>query len=48
MIHNNYVVVVNKNLMFYGRSKHIDTKYHFTKSCLEKGKINIHFVNFGD
>lgn len=25
--------------MFHGRSKHIDTRYHFIRKCVERGQI---------
>jgi hypothetical protein len=28
-----------KNPVFHGRSKHIDTRYHFIRQCIEKGQI---------
>lgn len=36
---NNSMVDLMKNLVFHGRSKHIDTKYHFIRECIEKEKF---------
>ena len=30
-----------KNPVFYGRSKHIDTRYHFIKECVEDNHITV-------
>lgn len=27
-----------KNLVFHGRSKHIDIRYHFIRECVERGE----------
>ena len=37
-----------KNLVFHGRSKHIDTKYHFLRQCIEEGKVEVEHVGTGD
>lgn len=33
-----------KNLVFHGRSKHIDICYHFIRECIERAKIVINHV----
>ena len=33
-----------KNPVFYGRSKHIDTRFHFICECVEKRQIVVKFV----
>jgi hypothetical protein len=30
-----------KHLVFHGRSKHIDIKYHFIRQCVERGQIAV-------
>ena len=30
--------------MFHGRSKHIHTRYHFIRECVEAGKIEVEHV----
>jgi hypothetical protein len=37
-------LVLMKNLVFHGRSKHIDTKFHFIRECIEDVKIFAHFI----
>ena len=38
-VDNNYAIALMKNPIFHGRSKHIDTRYHFIKECIERGQI---------
>ncbi|GKA31190.1 hypothetical protein Tco_0717495 [Tanacetum coccineum] len=38
-------IALMKNPVFHGRSKHIDTKYHFIRECVEKEDIQVEFIN---
>lgn len=38
-VDNNFAIALMKNHVFHGRSKHIDTKYHFIMECVERGQI---------
>ena len=38
-VDNNSAIALMKNLVFHGRSKHIDIKYHFIRQCAERGQI---------
>jgi hypothetical protein len=38
-VDNNSAITLMKNLVFHGRSKHIDIKYHFIRECVEHGQI---------
>jgi hypothetical protein len=38
-VDNNSAIALMKNPVFHGRSKHIDTKYHFIRECVERGQI---------
>nr|GEY48038.1 ribonuclease H-like domain, reverse transcriptase, RNA-dependent DNA polymerase [Tanacetum cinerariifolium] len=38
-------VALMKNLVFHGRSKHIDTKYHFIRECVEREDIQVEFIS---
>ncbi|GJY77949.1 ribonuclease H-like domain, reverse transcriptase, RNA-dependent DNA polymerase [Tanacetum coccineum] len=44
-VDNKSAIALMKNPVFHGRSKHIDTKYHFIRECVEKEDIQIEFVN---
>lgn len=33
-----------RNMVFCGRSKHIDVRYYFIRECVEKGEIVINHV----
>jgi len=35
-VDNNSAIALMKNHVFHGRSKHIDTKYHFIRECVER------------
>lgn len=43
-IDNKSAIALMKNPVFHGRSKHIDTRYHFIRECVERGKILVEFV----
>ncbi|KAG6506552.1 hypothetical protein ZIOFF_031876 [Zingiber officinale] len=47
-VDNKSVIALMKNPIFYGRNKHIDTRFHFIKECIEKGQIVVKFVNIGE
>lgn len=33
-----------KNLVFHGRRKHIDIRYHFIRECVKRGEIIIKHI----
>ena len=35
---------MTRNLVFHGRSKHIHTRYHLIRECVEKGLIEVQHV----
>ncbi|CAM8982631.1 unnamed protein product [Rhodiola kirilowii] len=37
-----------KNPVYHDRSKHIDTRFHYIRECVEEGKINIEYVSTND
>jgi len=43
-VDNNSAIALMKNSVFHGRSKHIDTKYHFIRECVERGQIVVRRV----
>ena len=38
-VDNNSAIALMKNPVFHGRSKHIDTRYHFIRECIERGQV---------
>ncbi|GKA83254.1 ribonuclease H-like domain, reverse transcriptase, RNA-dependent DNA polymerase [Tanacetum coccineum] len=45
MIDNKSIIALMKDPVFHGRSKHIDTKYHFIRECVEREDIQVEFVS---
>ncbi|KAD6454990.1 hypothetical protein E3N88_09696 [Mikania micrantha] len=44
-VDNKWAIALMKKPVFHGRSKHIDTRYHFIRECVEAGKVEIEFIN---
>ncbi|KAJ9566785.1 LOW QUALITY PROTEIN: hypothetical protein OSB04_002751 [Centaurea solstitialis] len=44
-VDNKSAIALMKNPVFHGRSKHIDTKYHFIRECVEKEDLAVEHVN---
>ncbi|XP_074351840.1 secreted RxLR effector protein 161-like [Apium graveolens] len=47
-IDNKLAIDLTKNAVFHGRSKHIDIRFHFIRGCVERGEIQIKFINSGE
>nr|GEV03595.1 ribonuclease H-like domain, reverse transcriptase, RNA-dependent DNA polymerase [Tanacetum cinerariifolium] len=45
MVDNKSSIELMKNPVFHGRSKHIDTKYHFIRECVERKDLQVEFIN---
>ena len=45
---NMSAIALSKNPVLHGRSKHIDTKFHFIRECLDDGKIQVDFTSSQD
>nr|GEV55676.1 ribonuclease H-like domain, reverse transcriptase, RNA-dependent DNA polymerase [Tanacetum cinerariifolium] len=45
MVDNKSAIALMKNPIFHERSKHIDTKYHFIRECVEREDIQVEFVS---
>ena len=43
-IDNQSAIALTKNPVFHGRSKHIHTRFHFIRECVEKGMIEVEHV----
>nr|GEZ12561.1 reverse transcriptase domain-containing protein [Tanacetum cinerariifolium] len=44
-VDNKSAIALMKNPIFHERSKHIDTKYHFIRECVEREDIQVEFVS---
>lgn len=45
LVDNKSAIALMKNPVFHGRSKHIDTKFHFIRDCVEKNLIKVEHVS---
>uniref|UniRef100_A0A251VAV7 Putative zinc finger, CCHC-type n=1 Tax=Helianthus annuus TaxID=4232 RepID=A0A251VAV7_HELAN len=45
LVDNESAIALMTNPVFHGRSKHIDTKYHFIRECIERGQISVQHVS---
>jgi hypothetical protein len=43
-IDNKSAISLCKNPVHHDRSKHIDTKYHYIRECVEESKIEVNYV----
>jgi hypothetical protein len=48
LVDNKSAIALSKNPVHHERSKHIDTKYHFVRDCVEDGSIDINHVSTKD
>lgn len=44
MIDNQSAIALTKNPVFHGRSKHIHTRYHYIRECVENGQIEVKHI----
>ncbi|GJW41995.1 zinc finger, CCHC-type containing protein [Tanacetum coccineum] len=48
LVDNQSAIALMKNPVFHGRSKHIDTKYHFIRECVERDQVYVeHLLVYG-
>lgn len=45
MVDNKSAIALMKNPVFHGRSKHINTKYHFIRECVEREDLQVEFIS---
>jgi hypothetical protein len=45
LVDNKSAIQLMKNPVFHGRSKHINTRYHFIRECVEDGKIEVEHIS---
>jgi len=43
-VDNRSAIELMKNPVFYGRSKHIDIKFHYIRECVERGEITVKWI----
>lgn len=43
-VDNKSTISLCKNPVFHKRNKHIDTRYHFIRECVESGKTVVEYV----
>jgi hypothetical protein len=48
MMDNRLAIALSRNPVLHGRSKHIKTKYHFIRECVEQGEICLEYVSTND
>lgn len=48
LVDNKSAIALSKNPVHHDRSKHIDTRYHFVRGCVERGEVDIDHVSTGD
>jgi hypothetical protein len=44
LVDNKSAIALCKNAVLHERSKHIDTKYHFIRECVEDGQLDVEYV----
>ena len=44
LVDNKSAIELMKNPVFHGRSKHIDTTYHFIRECVEREDLQVEFI----
>ena len=45
MVDNKSAIALSKNPVFHNRSKHIETKFHYIRTCLEEKKMELDFIS---
>ena len=45
LVDNKSAIALSKNPVHHDRSKHIDTRYHFIRSCVDRGEVDIDHVS---
>jgi len=44
LVDNKSAIALSKNSIHHDRSKHIDTRYHFIRDCVDRGEVDIDHV----
>jgi hypothetical protein len=48
MMDNQSAIALSKNSVLHARSKHIKTKYHFIRECVDRGEVALESVGTVD
>jgi hypothetical protein len=48
MMDNMLAIALSKDPVFHDRSKHIKTKYHFIRECVDNGEVVLESVSTAD
>jgi hypothetical protein len=48
LVDNKSAIALSKNPVHHDRSKHIDTRYHFIRDCVERGEVEVDHVGTAD
>lgn len=48
LVDNQSAIELSKNPVFHERSKHIDTRYHYIRDCIEQGVVDVDHVGTED
>ena len=48
LMDNMSTIALSRNPVHHERSKHIDTKYHFLRECIEDGKVEVDHIGTAD
>jgi hypothetical protein len=48
LVDNKSAIALSKNPQHHDCSKHIDTRYHFVRDCVERGEVGIDHVSTRD
>ena len=47
-IDNKSAIEISRNLVYHGRTKHIEVRYHFIQNCMEENKVMLKYVRTDD
>jgi hypothetical protein len=48
LMDNKSAIALSKNPVHHDRSKHIDTRFHFIRECVDKGEVDVDHVSTKD
>jgi hypothetical protein len=48
LVNNKSAIELSKNPVHHDRSKHIDTRYHYIRECVENGVVDVDHIGTDD